>query len=188
MPKISHRRSAIVELAQGDDVAALKALREEMAEINALEVASGTRFGGKSGVPAKAREFDKLKAKAKADAAKVAVYEIAYSDYGPLQDLHPPRDDDATDKRVGYNRKTFPAALMKVSLVEPDTATDLDDLIAKGEAAFAELGGLSQMHYTKLMNEAWEVHMGDDKIPFYSAESLVKQLRDPDSAQRPDSQ
>lgn len=187
MTKIA-RRSRVVTLPQGDDAAALKALREEIVAAHAAEGASGSRLGSKSAVVAKAREFDKRKAKAEAAAAKVTVYEIAYSDYGPLQELHPPREDDAIDKRVGYNRKTFPQALLKVSLVEPDTAKDLDDLIAKGDAAFAELGGLSQMHYTKLMNEAWDVHTGDDSIPFYSAESLVKQLRDPDSAEQPDSE
>lgn len=186
MPKTS-RRSAVVVLPRGDDLDALKRLREEVVAAHAEEEAMGGRFGARSKPVAKAKEFDKAKAKAEADADRVTVHEIAYSDYGPLQELHPPREEDAIDKRAGYNRKSFPAALMKVSLVEPDSATDLEDLIAKGDAAFSELGALSNVSYTKLLNAAWEIHTEDTEIPFYSAESLVRQLRDPDSKPQPDS-
>lgn len=193
MPKIN-RRFRVVPLPQGDQVAALEGLKADLMAATASAGEGSDRYGARSPVASTARAFDKLKAKAEADAVKVTVYALAYDEFGPLQEAHPPRDDDAKDKRAGYDRQTFPLALLKVSLVEPgaavgDTPEDrLADLVAKGDAAFAELGSLSFLHYTKLNDAAWEVNVGDDSLPPYSAESLVKQARDRDSKQPPDSE
>lgn len=187
MPKIA-RRFRIVTLPQGDQEAALASLRQEIVAAQGIEDATGARFGGKSAAAAKAVEFDKLKAKAEKDAVAVKVYALAYDEFGPLQDAHPPRDGDDTDKRVGYNRKTFPHALLKCSLVEPDAAADLDELVAKGDAAFAELGRPTQTQYTRLEQAAWDVNVGDDSLPLFSAVSLLREARGPDSKQRLDSE
>lgn len=193
MPKIA-TRFRVVTLPQGDHDAALAALRREIASEQAAEDAVGGRFGSKSKAAAKAVAFDKLAAKAEADAAKVTVYALAFDEFDSLEELHPPRDGDKVDARAGYDRKTFPRALLKVSLVDPETvegetAEDrFKDLVTKGDAAFAELGRLSRLHYARLENEAWDVNVGDDSLPKFSAVSLLKAARDPDSKQQPDSE
>jgi hypothetical protein len=193
MPKIA-RRFRVVPLPQGDQVAALEDSKSNLMAAVATAGEGGDRYGARSPVTANAREFDKVKKKAEADAVKVTVWALAYNEFGPLQDAHPPRDGDAGDKRAGYDRKSFPLALLKASLVEPDTAegeTDderLADLLAKGEKAFEELGSLSYVHYSKLNDAAWEVNVGDDSLPPYSAESLVKQARERDSKPQRDSE
>lgn len=187
MPKIS-RRYRVVDLPLADQEAALEALRQEIISTQATEDATGMRFGGKSAAVAKAVEYDKLKAKAERDSIKVTLYALAYDEFGPLQDLHEPREGDALDKRAGYNRHTFPHALLKASMVEPDVSTDLDDLIARGDAEFAELGRPTNVQYLRLERAAWEVNVGDDSLPKFSAESLLKQAKERDSKQQLDSE
>lgn len=187
MTKIA-TRFRVITLPQGDQEAALSTLRAEIVSEQANEDAGTGRFGGKSKAAAKAVEYDKLAEKAEADAVKVTVYALAYDEFGPLQDRHPPRKDDALDARVGYDRKEFPHALLKVSLVEPETAKDVDDLIARGDAAFAELGRLSHLHYARLEGGAWDVNVGDDSLPKFSAVSLLKQARDRASKPQRDSE
>lgn len=187
MPKIAHR-FRVVTLPQGDQEAALAALRQEIVAAQGIEDATGARFGGKSTAAAKAVEFDKLKAKAEKDAVEVKVYALAYDEFGPLQDAHPPRDGDELDKRAGYNRDTFPHALLKASMVEPNTADDLADLIVKGDAAFADLGRPSHNQYVRLEQAAWNVNVGDDSLPPFSAVSLLKGAKERDSKPQPDSE
>lgn len=193
MTKIA-RRFRVVTLPQGDQESALALLREEIVAAQALEDSAGGRFGAKSVASAKAVEFDKLKAKAEKDAVKVTVFALAYDEFGPLQDAHGPREGDAVDKRAGYNRKTFPHALLKASLVEPDAAvgeTDEErfaDLLAKGDALFAELGRPTQVQYARLEAAAWDVNVGDDSLPSYSAVSLLKEAKERGSKQQPDSE
>jgi hypothetical protein len=187
MPKIA-RRYRVVTLPQGDQESELAALRQEILAAQVAEDAAGGRFGAKSTANAKAVEFDKLSAKAEKDAIRVTVHALAYDEFGPLQDDHPPRDDDAIDKRVGYNRKTFPHALLKASLVEPDAAADYDDLLVKGDEAFAELGRPTQVQYARLEAAAWDVNVGDDSLPKFSAVSLLKEAKERGSKQQPDSE
>lgn len=192
MPKIT-RRFRVVTLPQGDHDATLASLKSDIVVAETAE-GLGIRFGEKSAVAATVRAYNKAKVAAEADAVKVTVYALAYNEFGPLQDLHGPREGDPLDRAAGYNRKSFPHALTKASMVEPgsavgDTEEDrLADLIGKGDAAFAELGSLSHVHYSKLLNEAWDVNVGDDSLPPYSGESLLKAVRDRDSKRQPDSE
>lgn len=193
MSKIATRFRDVV-LPQGDHDAALATLRREIAAEQAAEDATGGRFSSKSKAAAKAVAFDKLAAKAEAEAVTVRVYALSYDEFDPLEDLHPPRDGDAVDKRVGYDRKTFPHAVLKASLVDPEAVEGdtpegrFRDLLAKGDAAFADLGRLSRLHYARLENEAWDVNVGDDSLPKFSAVSLLKAARGPDSKPQPDSE
>lgn len=188
MPKIA-TRFRVVTLPQGDHDAALAALRHDIAAEQAAEEAAGGRFGTKSKAAAKAIAYDKLAKQAEADAVKVTVYALAYDEFGPLQDLHGPRDGDKADVRLGYNRRAFPLALLKASLVDPEAVEGetsdarFKDLVAKGEVAFTGLGRLSQLHYARLEGEAWDVNTGDDSLPKFSAVSVLKAARGPDSKQ-----
>jgi hypothetical protein len=175
------RRYRDVVLPRGDQDAALAALRKEIADLQATENLTPRRASSKSKAAAKALEFDMLNAQAAKDATVVRVNELAYDEFGPLQDLHEPREGDELDKRVGYNRDTFSDALMKAALVEQDTAEGstpeerLADLVAKGDAAFAALKPRpSRLHYARLESAAWEVNVGDDSLPKFSAVSVLK--------------
>jgi hypothetical protein len=192
MPTIQ-RRFRVVTIPRAEHDAQLAQLRNEIQAAQAIEDATG-RFGGKSNAAAKARAFDKLNKQAEDEAHKVVVSAIAYDEFGPLQDLHPPREGNPLDEHVGYNRDTFPHALLKVSLVEPDTAQGetkeerLADLIAKGDAAFEQLGKPSVMVYRKLESAAWEMNVGDDSLPKYSAASLLQAAKGSGSKQPSDSE
>jgi hypothetical protein len=193
MPKIS-RRYRVVTIPLAEDDAKLAELRAEVVAQQGIEDAVAGRFSTKSKAAAKALEYDKFKAQAEKNALKITVYALAYDEFGPFQDRHAPRDEDDVDKRVGYNRETFPHALLKACLVEPDTAEGetledrLDDLVAKGDREFAELGRPSPMQYKRLEEAAWEVNVGDDSLPKFSAVSLLKEAKERGSKQQHDSE
>jgi hypothetical protein len=193
MPLIQ-RRFRVVTIPRAEHDAQLAQLRSEIVAEQAIEDASRGSFGSKSAAAAKARAHDKLKKQAEEEAHKVVVSAIAYDEFGPLQDLHPPREGNALDEHVGSNRGTFPHALLKVSLVEPDTAQGdtpeerLADLIAKGDEAFEQLGKPSVTLYRKLESAAWDMNVGDDSLPNYSAASLLQAARGRGSKQPSDSE
>lgn len=176
------RRRATVKLHPGNYEAELADLldRAMVAQRNE-ETGSQKRMGTKSEAIALAKQYDALLAEAEASGVELTVWAISYTEWGPLADEHPPRVDEADDRLRGVNMKTFPLALLKVSLVPPGEAKSFDDLKARGETALTVLGDISRVHYAKLEAAAWNVNVGDDALPKFSLESLLKQQRDTDS-------
>jgi hypothetical protein len=189
------RRFRVVTLPRPEDDSELAAMRREIASLQAAENSAVRRQSTKSKAAAKALEFDKRVAQAEKDAREVTVNELAYDEFGPLQDLHPPRKGNDMDEQFGYNRDTFPLALIKASMVEQDAAQGatpeelLADLIAKGDAAWADLGGKpGRLQYARLESAAFEVNVGDDSLPKFSAVSLLEQAKKRASEQLLDSE
>lgn len=187
MPKIERRRT-VVTLYQGHYEPRLADLVDRIDKAEREEARGQRRAGTKSSAMALAKEHDELVDEAADTAVKVTLWALSYQDWGPLQDKHPPRDGDQRDERSGVNMSTFPGALVRASLVAPGEASDLDDMLVKGEVALRELGDLSQLHYTKLERAAWDVNVGDDALPKYSLVSMLKRRRDQDSKPQPDSE
>lgn len=163
-------------------------LWQEFLELAEAETAAGGRFGTKSKAAAKALEHDALVEEAAAASPEVKVWQVSYLEWGQLADRHPPREDDAIDRRRGIDGKTFPKALLKIALVEPGAAEDFDDWLAKGEEALDALGAISQPKYVELETAAWNLSAGDESLPKESAVSLLKRLKDQGSAPQPDSE
>lgn len=189
------RRYRDIVLIRGDQEAILAAMQKEIAALQATENAGGRRQSSRSKAAAKALEFDKLNAQFAKDAPVARVNELAYDEFGPLQDLHAPRKGDEIDKAVGYNRATFRHALLKASLVEQDTAVGdtpedlLKDLIAKGDAAWSALKPKpGRLQYARLESAAWTVNVEDDALPLFSAVSLLKAANERGSKDQPDSE
>lgn len=166
----------------------IRDLSAEFEDLAGAEAESAGRFGTKSKAAATAKELDALVEEAKAQAAEITVWQVSYLEWGELADRHPPREGDAIDRRRGINGKTFPKALLKIALVEPGTAEDFEDWLAKGEEALKALGRISQTKYVELETAAWNLSAGDDSLPKESAVSLLKRLKDRDSAPLPDSE
>lgn len=156
------RRKETVTLNQGDYQSRLSELMERTLAAQRDEASGAVpkRAGTKSEANRLAREYDELVAEAEANAVKVDVYEISNTDWQKLADEHPPRDGEAGDAVRGLNMKTFPPALLALSL-DPDSAIDVGDL--------------SRVHYVKLETAAWNVNVGDDALPKFSLVSLLKQ-------------
>lgn len=182
------RRRITVTLYPGNFEAEIADLERRALAAAVAETSAVKRAGTRSESMRLAKERDDRLAEASTSAVDVTVWAISYLEWGPLADEHPPRDDDPGDKRHGVNLKTFPLALLKVSLVTPGEAKSFDDLKARGESALTGLGEISRVQYAKLETGAWEVNVGDDALPKYSLVSLLKQQRGPDSSEPSDSQ
>lgn len=187
MSKIERRRT-VVTLYQGDIEAQLADLLDRAMAAERAEALTVRRHGQKSEAMELARQHDELLATAEESAVKVTVWAITNTEWSLLANEHPPREDDAEDKRRGVNMETFPEQLLYASLVPPGEASDLDDLLAKGEAALADIGDVSRVQYVKLERAAWNVNVGDDALPKYSLVSLLREQRDPDSKPQPGSE
>ena len=181
------RRRLTVTLFQGNYEQELADLFEDAMTVERLETMGGQkRASTKSKANVLAKRYDELLAETHSTAVKVTVWAISRLLRGPLEINHPPRDGNAEDKQRGFNMDTFPAALLRLSLVSPDDAKDLNiaQLESKGEVALDELGDLSWLHYRKLETAAWNVNVGDEDIPKdFSLVSVLKQQRDLSSKQ-----
>ena len=189
MTKIE-RRHATVTLNQGGYEQRLEDLWAEGLRANEAEQISSTkRANTRSRALTIAKEYDELLAEAEAAAIEVTVWALSNTEWSVLADEHPPREDDADDKRRGVNVKTFPPALLKASLVNPatDGMTSVQDKVAVGGLTLADLD-LSRAHYVKLETGAWNVNVSDDSLGKSSLVSLLKRQRDPDSKQPNDSE
>lgn len=180
------RRRATVTLYQGNYEQELADLFEATMTADRVEASSGAkRANTRSQSNALAVKYDKVLAKAEATAVTVTLWALSNTVWGPLADEHPPRDDEPDDKQRGLNMKTFPPLLLRVSLVAPPADDEprltVDELKAKGEAAFDDLGELSRLHYVKLERAAWNVNVGDEDLGKFSLVSVLKAQRDLDS-------
>lgn len=187
MTKIERRRLTVT-LYQGNYEQELTDLARETLAAAEVEGQQGpARTGQRSKAMNLAKKHDAKKAEAEATAVSVTVWAVSRKEWAELADAHPPRDGDSEDKRRGVNMKTFPEALLAVSLVEPRAveggiAEHVSALSAEGQAFLDELDP-SRVHYTKLETAAWNVNVGDDALPKYSLVSLLQAEREPDSKQ-----
>jgi len=181
------RRSITVRLNQGGYEQKLEDLlnktmtkqREaEMAEA-AEESAGPRRTGQKSTAKALAAEalsmakgYDDMLAEAESTAVYVEVREVSNRQWEILADENPPRDDVPSDKVSALNLKTFPVALMKAAV----------------EGSSIDLDALSRAHFKKLERECWELHNGDDSLPFVSLVWQLNRRRDGESEPQPGSE
>jgi|GEM_PF-3596485 len=187
MSKIERRR-VVVTLYQGNYEAEIAALMNEVMTAERAEEVSPRRMSSKSPVMVLAQKHDQLLAEAEETAVKVPLWAVSYTEWGPIADLHPPREDESSDQANGVNLVTFPGDLLLASFVAPGEAKDVPQLLVRGADALAELGDLSHLHYKKLERAAWDVNVGDDALPKYSLVSLLKQQRGADSKPQNDSE
>jgi hypothetical protein len=110
-------------------------------------------------------------------------------EFRALVAAHPPRlgEDQMPipEDRPGINRDTFPSALIRASLVEPElddedavwllghTDEQRAQLQAEGKADEIEDGVLNDKQFTDLEDAAWFLNRGDVKVPFSHAASLA---------------
>lgn len=201
MSKIERRRT-VVKLHHGNYEAELAALLDEVMAAQRAEDAGDVQHleGEKSSSEKLATQYDAKLAEAEASAVDVTLWALSWDEWDGLSDAHPPRSDVAADpeqgtaaeefavdKQRGVNMKTFPASLLRLSLVEPGSPISRVDKESLGAEILRELGP-SRIHYAKLETAAWNVNVGDDALPKFSLVSFLKEARDPDSKPPSDSE
>lgn len=167
------RRRSVVTLYQGGYHARIDALEEEVDRLRESESVD-KRHGTKSQAIVKAKERDDLVAEAEQSAIRVDVWAIDRRDWSKLADLHPPRDGERRDELYGVNMKTFPEALLVLSILAPGEGVTFEDRLKLGEERLAPFEAASQVQWTRLVNGSWDVNVGDDSLP---KSSLVSSLR-----------
>ena len=174
MTNFTDRRKAVVTLYPGNYQAELNELMERALEAERNKKAAGPRRAGQKSVTTAddlAEEYDAKLAEAEAAGVEVVLREISNMEWERLLEAHPPRDGDARDLAVGYDRPAFQRALVEAAI--GDAAIDVDVM--------------SRAHFIKLANAAAELHGADDSLPKESLASLLKEYREAASKPQPDS-
>ncbi len=173
MPKIE-RRHITVPLYSGTVVSRLAELTEQVEKAE-REEKSTRRLGTTSNALELAQEHDRLRAEADENAVQVTLWAIVRRDWARLADDHPPREGERQDGLYGVNMKTFPDALVPLSLLQPGEGEDYDSRVKLAAERVEEFDDLSQVQRMKLVHASWEVNVGDDALP---KSSLVSQLQE----------
>jgi hypothetical protein len=193
MPKIERRRTTVT-LYLPEYEERIATLRDEYGKAVLDEETGPKRQGTRSKAAALAKEHDALDAEAEQAAIKVPLWAISYLDWNPIADEHPPRKDEELDKQYGVNMLTFPATLLRASLVPSEDlptrkpGEDIDTLLKRGQELLDDLGDISRVQYVRLETGAWNVNAGDDALPKLSLVSLHKQRTGHGSKQPNDSE
>ena len=130
MNAVINRRTKSVLIYQGDDLARIEELAEEARSLAHQEAASGPRVLGEgSAAEAAAKAHDDFVTEAESRAVKVVLTEVGRRRWRNLTGEHPARTGNKGDEAMGVNLDTFPEALLKASITEPQfpTADDLAD-------------------------------------------------------------
>ena len=181
------RRKTTVKLYLTEYEEQISQLRDEYARAVRDEETGPKRQGTRSKAAALAKQHDALEDEAEGAAVEVPLWAISYLDWDPLADGHPPRKGEDLDQQYGVDMNTFPAVLLRASLVPSDDlptrkpGEDIETLLKRGQEILDELGDLSRVQYVRMETAAWNVNAGDDALPKLSLVSLHKQRRDLDS-------
>lgn len=125
-------RTDTVVLFQGDDDQKIRELAARAERLKKSEEMGLPRtLGELPEYEIAAREHDEFKREATERAVTVTVQALRRRQWRSLVDEHLPRKDAPVDERFGVNLKTFPDALVPISITEPafDTPADRDDFL-----------------------------------------------------------
>jgi hypothetical protein len=151
-----------VELClRGDLVAELQELQREMTDAEREEKAAGSLDGGRA--RELAEQINALREQMLDDTIVVRLRALPRKKKRDLTAAHPPRDDNETDRLVGFNQDTLTAALLRACAVDP-----LDE---EDWARFEEV--LSDGQWQALNNAVWSVNSQDVDVPFSRRASQI---------------
>lgn len=147
---------------RGDLVAELQELQRELTDADREEKVSGSLEGGRS-VEISERIRD-LREEMLEHTIVLRLRALPRKAKQKLIAEHPPREDNETDRLVGFNEETTSAALLRACTFEPDL--DEDDW-----ARFEEV--LAEGQWVALNNAVWSVNTQDVDIPFSRRASQI---------------
>lgn len=111
-----------------------------------------------------------------AGAVAILVREVPNRVEEKLLNEHPPRKGNRRDQIHGYNVDTFPSALVRLALVEPEVT----------DAQFDEwLATVGPARWGKVWDAVNRVNHGEIEVPKSSAVSLLREMRATESRRPP---
>lgn len=146
----------------------LHATIEDLAnELQAIQDTSkdDNRFIGDPEAVRISAEIEQLRAEMRDSVEKYILQALPKDKWNDLRALHPPRDTDPRDKPAGVNVDTFAAALLPLSIVEPE----MDEEDWENTQAM-----LTDRQYGELVDAAWDANQGAVSVPFSPAASRIQ--------------
>lgn len=115
-----------VLLYSGEDAARLEEMDDELEAAWIRDATAPTRAGVPLGTEADevAAHRDAFLEEAKGRALSIVFEAISHRTLESLRDQSPPRKGNRADEAAGYDRESFPFALLRASLVEPSVTDD----------------------------------------------------------------
>lgn len=167
-PLLSPPREVSIPLYPRDIQAKLDAYDDQIEEAWTTE-SSTKRMGAKSAADELSAEKDALVKSVESDATRVVLRELDQRAFQRLNDEHPPRQNNRGDQQAGWNRETFPGALIRACMVSPEVTDEQ-------YAEFVEK--CPPGRWGHLFEQALEVTLGEVTLPKSSAVSTLRALRE----------
>lgn len=153
-----------VELClRGDLVAQLATLERQL---EAEQGRGDQRLTGNQEAKKLAQQIDKLQRDMQDSTVAFTFRALPSSEFLSFLAKHPPRDGDATDQSLGFNRDTYFADLTRRCLIDPD----LDD-----EQWQKLQDALTARQWNQLTGAANALNIDDVDVPFSAAASQLLQ-------------
>lgn len=163
----ARRREATVDVCLRGDLAG----EYEQLEKHLAELPTNTKLGGDPERQRLAAELDRVRAEMQEGTEPFKLRALSENAFQRLIDQHPPRrkgdEVDEVDAAYGYDRSTFPQALIQASTYEPE----LDD----EDWALLFDQALSRGQFATLRTAAQLVNGQQVDVPFSSAASSESQ-------------
>ena len=147
---------------RGDLAAEVEALDKQLASLNG----QADRLVGNPEARQLAEKIEALRAEMVDSTISLRLRAMPHRDYAKLAGAHKPRKDEEVDRLLGVNMETFPAALIRASIVDPE----LDDDTWNGL-----VDALTFEQWDTLTTAAWNLNRREVTVPFSATASRILQ-------------
>lgn len=161
-------RTATVTLFQGDDLAEIATLRDEVERVGNL-VKDPLLLGEIDPVLAAATAHDAFVEEARGRALTVTLTALSRIEWRDLTRAHEKREESAEDARLSVNMDTFPAELLVASMVKSGTGE---------HEARALIDQIRDADYNMMFSAAWSLNRADVADPKAGLASAVTRVSD----------
>lgn len=147
---------------RGDLVAEVETLNNRLAGLNS----QADRLIGNPEAREIAEKIEALRAEMAEATVDLRLRALSHRAYAKLEAAHKPRANEDDDKRTGFNLETFPEALIRASIVDPELDEDTFDGLADA---------LTFQQWDNLFTVAYMLNRREISVPFSATASRILQ-------------
>jgi hypothetical protein len=147
---------------RGDLAAEVEALDKRLAGLNG----QADRLVGNPEARQFAEQIEALRAEMVDSTVVLRLRALSHRDYAKLEAAHKPRTGEDGDQRTGFNMETFPEALIRACVVDPELDDDTWDTL---------VDALTFQQWDNLFTEAYMLNRREVSVPFSVTASRILQ-------------
>lgn len=151
---------------RGDLAAEVERLDKQLTDLNSN---TDGRLVGNAQARELAERIEALRAEMADSTVALRLRAMPHREWAKLAAAHKPREGEDVDQALGINMETFPAALIRASIVDPELDHDTWDTLADT---------LTFEQWDTLTTAAWNLNRREVSVPFSATASRILQTSD----------